>query len=259
MERTSHIIPSVPLRPFISSFVINEKVNEGSYKVFPGTALVVGFQYRGRLSVMSDRLTTPLATAGITGLSDSYKVFKNSGNIGSILVRFSEAGSRAFFDTPAHELFKGSYSLEELIGRSRTAEVEEKLSEGKDDNHRIAIIEQFFLSLLRNVEPDKTVLEAVRLIKQARGNIRMLQLADELNISASRMEKRFRAVVGATPKKFASIVRFNSILTEYHEGRDLNDLAFLAGYFDQAHFIKAFKSFTGLTPEKYFHNPLLRP
>jgi AraC-like DNA-binding protein len=251
-------MPSAPLRPYISSFIIDEKMDEGSYKIFPGTALVVGFQYKGRLSVISDNLTAALTTAGITGLSDTYKIFKNSDNIGSILVHFSETGARAFFDTPAHELFKGSYSLEEIIDKGCVREMEEKLGEASDDGQRISIVERFFLSLLKNREQDKIVLEAVRLIKNTRGNIRMLQLADELNISTSQMEKRFRVVVGATPKKFASIVRFNSVLTGHHDSNDWSDLSFLAGYFDQAHFIKSFKSFTGLTPEQYFRNPLLR-
>jgi AraC-like DNA-binding protein len=96
------------------------------------------------------------------------------------------------------------------------------------------------------------VLEAIHLINKNKGNIRMLQLAGQLNISASQMEKRFRRVVGATPKKFASIVRFNAILSQYQKSKDLNDLGYLAGYFDQAHFIKSFKSFTGSTPEQYF-------
>jgi AraC-like DNA-binding protein len=258
MERTVKIVPSAPLRPYISTFVIDEKGNEGSYKILPGTALVVGFQYKGRLSVISNRLTTTLTTAGITGLFDTYKIFKNSTNIGSILVHFSATGARAFFDTPTHELYNGSYSLEELIDKSCVREIEEKLSEANDDNQRISLVEQFFLSRLQNTEPDEMVLEAVRVIKNARGNIRMLQLADELNISTSQMEKRFRAMVGASPKKFASIVRFNAVLNGYQKGKDWCDLAFLAGYFDQAHFIKSFKSFTGLTPEQYFHNPLLR-
>lgn len=257
MERIVKIVPSGLLRPYISSFVIHEKMNEGIYKIFPGTALVAGIQYKGRLSVISNSLATSLSTAGITGLSDTFKVFRNSSNIGTILVHFSETGARAFFDTPANELFKGSYSLEEFIARSRVIELEEKLNEAKDDNMRVGIVQQFFLSLLRTTEQDKMVLEAVRLIKNARGNIRMLQLADELNISASQMEKKFRAVVGATPKKFASIVRFNEIVNECQQGKDMNDLAFMAGYFDQAHFIKSFKSFTGLTPQEYILNPLV--
>lgn len=258
MQRIVKIIPSAPLRSYISAFMIDEKTNEGSYKVFPGTSLVVGFQFKGRLSVVSGNATMSLATAGITGLSDTYKVFKNSSNIGSVLVHFSEVGAGAFFDAPAHELFKGSYSLENFIAKSRIAELEEQLNEAHSDAERIFIVERFFLSLFKNAEVDTTVLEAIRLIRNARGNIRMLRLADELNISKSRMEKRFRAVVGATPKKFASIVRFNAIINDYRAGKDLYDLAFGTGYFDQAHFIKSFKSFTGLTPEQYRSNCLLR-
>jgi AraC-like DNA-binding protein len=34
--------------------------------------------------------------------------------------------------------------------------------------------------------------------------------------------------------------------------RSLTDLGYETGFYDQAHFIKEFKTFTGDTPEKFF-------
>jgi AraC-like DNA-binding protein len=66
------------------------------------------------------------------------------------------------------------------------------------------------------------------------------------------LEKRFRQAVGTSPKKFASIVRFKHVIQRYDSGRSLTELAYEAGFYDQAHFIKEFKIFTGDTPEGFF-------
>ncbi len=58
-------------------------------------------------------------------------------------------------------------------------------------------------------------------------------------------------MVGTTAKKFASIVRFNSVLENLKESKTLTEICFEYNFFDQAHFIKDFKQFTGDTPENY--------
>lgn len=251
MDRILRITPSPALRPYIASYTIDEKIGEGNYKVFPGASLVAGFQYKGHLSVVANGELKGLATTGITGLSDTYKTFGNSDNIGSVLVHFTETGVAAFFDTPAHELFNGSFSLKDIAAKRIIEKAEDELRTADGDQERVAAVERLFHSLLRPVSPDKMVSEAVRNIKSANGNVRMAKLANDLNISVSQLEKRFRAAVGATPKKFASIVRFNAIISEYKDGKDLHDLAFHAGFFDQAHFINSFKAFTGLTARQF--------
>ena len=64
-------------------------------------------------------------------------------------------------------------------------------------------------------------------------------------------EKRFRKVVGTTAKKFASIVRFNSVLDHMNETKSLSEICYENHFFDQAHFIKDFKQFTGDTPDNF--------
>ena len=103
--------PTARLQPYIKCFVVSENDQESNYKVFPSSGLVVGFQYRGQLTSYQNDTVQSLASAGITGMSDTYKIFKNSAHIGTILVYFTETGFVHFASQPTHELFNLSLSL----------------------------------------------------------------------------------------------------------------------------------------------------
>jgi AraC-like DNA-binding protein len=242
--------PTETLKPYIKYFVVSENELENEYKVFPSLGLVVGFQYKGRLTVIKDYNERTLASAGITGISDSYKVFKNSADIGTILVYFTEIGFTHFASHPANELFNLSIGLDDIFDKNSITEIEEKLAFASTDKQRIQIVEHFLLAQLKDIQTDKLIVEAVRLIYKSQGAIRIKELNEKLFISQSPFEKRFRTLVGATPKKFASIVRFNTILSNLNE-KPLSEICYENSFFDQSHFIKSFKQFTGETPENF--------
>lgn len=244
-------IPIALLKPYIKHIVVSENAIESEYKVFPTSGLVIGFQYQGNLTTVKDQIERKLNSAGITGITDSYKIFRNSANIGTILVYFTEVGFTHFASHPANELFNLSLSLEDIFDKSSVNEIEEKLAFASTDKQRIKIVEQFLLSQLKNIQTDKLIVEAVKLIYQSNGTIRIKELNDKLCISQSPFEKRFRKIVGTTPKKFASIIRFNKVLETLDKSKTLTEICFENNFFDQAHFIKDFKHFTGDTPEHF--------
>jgi AraC-like DNA-binding protein len=167
-------------------------------------------------------------------------------------VYFKEGGAAPFFRQPLHELFRESISLESFMLRSELLIVEEQLCEAKSDAKRVKVIEQFLITRIKPITSDKLVLAALALIHKSKGNIRIKELASELHTSQSPLEKRFRQVVGATPKKFASIVRLKHVIQQYNPQDSLTSLGYEAGFYDQAHFIKEFKAFTGQTPDDFF-------
>jgi AraC-like DNA-binding protein len=245
-------IPCDILKPFVQSFAIQEAAIEATYKVLPGTSLVIGFQYKGRLSRIHNGQESALSVSGVSGLADYSRTFKNSPGTGTVLIFFKEAGATPFFKQPLHELFRESVSLDNFLLRSELLCLEEQLAEAKTDTQRIAVVEQFLISRLTNTEPDKLVLAALSLIHKSKGNIRIKELMEQLHTSQSPLEKRFRQAVGASPKKFASIVRLKNVIQRYNTVSSLTELGYEAGFYDQAHFIKEFKTFTGDTPEKFF-------
>lgn len=245
-------IPCDRLKPYIKVLAISEADAEGVYKVLPDTGLVIGFQYMGRLSYLDKGQPVQLSTAGLTGLRDSFRLFKNTAGIGSVLVFFKEAGAAPFFHQPVHELFRESVSLDNFMLRSELLIVEEQLCEAATDIAKINVIEQFLVSRLQPAAADSLVAMALTMIHQNKGNIRIKELAAQLHTSQSPLEKRFRRIVGASPKKFASIVRFRHTLQSYDPQKSMTALGYEAGFYDQAHFIREFSQFTGETPETFF-------
>src|SRR5450631_3362044 len=201
--RFDKFIPTEQLRPYVKYFVVAENDAEKEYKVFPSSGLVMGFQYRGQLATINNNIEDKLTAAGITGISDSYKIFKNTAGTGTILVYFTEIGFSHFTSRPANELFNLSVSLEQIFDKNGVRETEDKLAVAHTDKQRLYIIERFLLSQLKHIQSDKLVIEAVKIIYQTKGTIRIKELNERLFISQSPFEKRFRKLVGTTPKKFA--------------------------------------------------------
>jgi AraC-like DNA-binding protein len=245
------IIPADRLKQYIKYFIVSENLAGNVYKVFPSTSLVLGFQYQGQLVTVTNGIETRLASSGITGITDRYKLFKNPDEIGTILVYFTETGLAHFSTSPANELFNQSISLDNIFDRDKIQETEEKIRLAQTQKQRILIVERFFLSQLKDIQSDKIIIEAVKLIYQSKGTIKITELNKKLFISQSPLEKRFRKLVGTTPKKFASIVRFNTVLNTMNDSKSLTEICYENNFFDQAHFIKDFKQYTGDSPEKF--------
>jgi AraC-like DNA-binding protein len=245
-------LPCDELKPFIKMFAVQEKDFSETYRVLPDTGLVIGFQYKGKLAYLQNGLELPLSASGISGLRDDFRLFKNQPDTGTVLVFFRTAGAVGFFSQPLHELFGESLSLDNFMLRSELLLLEEQLCAATTDPKRISIVEKFLIGRLNHKDQDALVISAVAMIYKARGNIRIQELVKELHVSQSPFEKRFRKSVGASAKKFASIVRLKYAITRHPESQSLTELAYDAGFYDQAHFIKEFKNFTGETPETFF-------
>jgi AraC-like DNA-binding protein len=151
-----------------------------------------------------------------------------------------------------NNLFNKCILLEALIPCSQIETISGELAAAKSDFDRLSAIEMFFINRLNSRGNQGRIILAVELIKKHSGNLKITVIARQLKISQGQLEKSFRKTVGASPKKFACIVRFRKVLTIAHNEKNLTQLGLEAGFFDQAHFIKDFKSFTGFTPERYF-------
>lgn len=243
-------IPVPALRSFIRSFMIIESEHAVQNQILPDTALVMAFRLRGTV-VEKDKGVLPAAVLG--GLRKTSRSLTYTGNTANLLIVFREDGAAAFFKAPMHELFGDSAPLDNFIRRQQLADITEELAAADSNEICIDLIQRFLLKHVIQTKPDLLVQEAINSIRRAGGNVRIKQLLDDLHISQDAFEKRFRKITGASPKQFASIVRLRGLIGRADSGT-LTELAYNAGYFDQAHFIKDFKSFTGKTPGEFYRS-----
>lgn len=117
------------------------------------------------------------------------------------------------------------------------------------------LFDDYFLNLLTKISfnNDNRLYESINIILK---NFGVLNIESDLNtgISARQLRRLFEFYIGDTAKTFSKVVRFQNILRAKPSKQSLraNKLFFDVGYYDQAHFIKEFKTFYGVTPGKAF-------
>lgn len=79
-------------------------------------------------------------------------------------------------------------------------------------------------------------------------------LASQLGISRRHLARCFSRAIGWTPEEFRRLARFSAAaaLATTAPVERWSDVALAAGYFDQAHFIRDFRSFTSRLPSTVF-------
>ena len=90
-------------------------------------------------------------------------------------------------------------------------------------------------------------------LETSHGAVPVGALIDAAGVSGTHLATQFKSHVGVTPKRMARIYRFARLILSVDARRpvDWPGLAATAGYFDQAHFSREFKDFTGHTPTEY--------
>ena len=145
--------------------------------------------------------------------------------------------------------------LASLLGCSDVLDqLHEQVAEAQHHEHRVGALEDFLLARTGQQELDPLVEAAVAWLEQGTGAKRIDHLTRYIGLSQSALERRFRRVVGVSPKRFSSLVRLRNAVRLRATGVDFTTIAQSAGYFDQSHFIKDFRRVTGNTPDAFFSN-----
>lgn len=96
---------------------------------------------------------------------------------------------------------------------------------------------------------------AVAAIRRSRGQLSVSALGPSLGVSRQQLARRFGQAVGVSPKTFARIVRFQTLVRRARAAcaaPDWSGLAYELGYVDQAHLVNDFRALAGLTPTAWF-------
>jgi len=180
-----------------------------------------------------------------------------SGSFRNIGVSFRPAALKSLFGLDAHELTHQNTGIENIAPTDLT----QQLQDCRSVQQKIASISAFLEKQARGTGNNHV---RYALAQLERGN-RIPEVLSDLNLSERSLERLFLAHVGITPVLYARITRFQAAVTMLRkdEGarrnpRSLTDIAHSLGYFDQSHFIRDFRLFSGVTPGAYLRKAVER-
>ena len=126
----------------------------------------------------------------------------------------------------------------------------DRLAAADSAEDAVEVLDGFVSELTREYEPDTAVEQAVMMLRSHQIP-HVPALADAIGISERQLRRRFTEAVGYGPKTLHSILRFQHALNLSRRSSSpagLADIAYRAGYADQAHFTREVRRLAGMTP-----------
>jgi AraC-like DNA-binding protein len=252
MESFQIIQPSALLSPYVKHywFMTVNSENKSSERVIPNGMMCMMFHRGERIFSSSENQLQPRAF--LSGLNTTYTDLSYNGIIDMISVEFRPAGAKAFFKMPMTEL-NGLTVTIEALSDPQLVELEKLLSDTSDHKTCVSLIEKFLFQRFYCLEAHnlKRMDAVVQSIYSGQQNIDML--ANAACLGYKQFKRIFADYVGINPKEFLRIVRFQKVLQTLQNQPciSLTQLTYQCDYYDQAHFIKDFKQFSGYTPTEY--------
>lgn len=245
--KVHQFLPSDVLKPFINRFLVTESEGDLTRQLLPGTAPVMALRFKGAIYLNNTNLDF-----GLTGIYRVARPVHYTSGSAVLLVLFNEGGAAAFINTPLNEFSGLTANLDNVFPAEQVQQLEESLDRVQTHAQRVSTVESFLLAQLKIKDKDPMISKAIDIIKSRKGNYKIKDLAAAMNINIDSFEKRFRAQVGISPKHFSSIIRVSSVIRTYQSHQDLTEVSLETGFFDQAHFNRDFKTFTGESPGQFF-------
>lgn len=171
----------------------------------------------------------------------------------SVGVHVKPWGLAPFLPMPAAELCDRPVTIEQVWGRRAAARLRDRLAEAGDPHAMLTLLENELVRRLHGTTGLGLVHHTSGIIAATGGTTAIGDLTDAAGVSSTHLARRFKDLVGVTPKRLARTYRFAAGVFAIDPAGpvDWSDLAARAGYFDQAHFGHEFRAFTGLTPTRY--------
>jgi AraC-like DNA-binding protein len=260
-EHVRHAV-SPALRPYVESCAGYRfaGVEPALHRGLPSPALTLIFSLDEPLVMAAhpDPAQPPGTFATLVGgLHTAPALISHDGWQSGVQLGLSPLGARALLGLPAGELAGIDVPGEDVLGPSADR-LRDRLQAMPAWPERFALIERVLLERLRHADEAAGVSDEVRLawreLLRSGGSVPVSRLAEETGWSDRKLRARFRVETGLGPKEAARVIRFDRarhrLLARALAGQaaDLAGLAADAGYYDQAHLDRDFRSLAGCSP-----------
>lgn len=114
---------------------------------------------------------------------------------------------------------------------------------------RIQVAQKYLLEHMYTERSNSIIQDALAEMLLRKGTIEIVQLSQEIHISSRQIERLFQEYIGISPKRLASLIRYQYLWNDilYRPHFQVLDAVFRYGYTDQAHLLHEFKGFHTMT------------
>jgi AraC-like DNA-binding protein len=191
--------------------------------------------------------------AFVLGAHDASAVLEGTCAPSYLEVILNPLGAYTALGLPLDELAGHTVDLTDVLGPDGRR-LGERLRATPSWRQRFGLMDRFLLDRLEDgPRPAPEVVWVWRRLVATGGGVPIGRLADEVGWSHKHLITRFRQQVGLQPKLAARLVRLDRVWRRL-DGRgplDWGRVAVEAGYADQAHLVRDFGRFTGMTPTQF--------
>jgi AraC-like DNA-binding protein len=205
--------------------------------------------------IESNRLTTLAGSIFCGPRSSAYAILPGAAAVIGVL--FKPGGVFRLLSAPTEEFRNAQVPLDLVVGGN---ELRDELIAAVTPAARFFLLEEF---LLRQLRGSLSLHRAVRYAVSAFEQDPFLAVATvlgKIGLSERRFSRIFSEQVGLTPKLFQRVRRFQRTMASLpsHGGVDWAGTATANGYYDQAHLINDFRSFSSVTPSDFFASRIVQ-
>lgn len=256
-----YFLPSEILKPYIKHYYIFESDSDIEFQdtVFPSGEMEMIFNLGdGIWESLKDEKFHKTPKIELWGQITKPLAIKSKGKHTMLGIRFYTHSAAYFFNDEVGVFNDQILNLEDVIGKPITT-LHLQLLETSDIKKRIELIETFLIKkLITNDKKSQKIQKVAHILSSlirdpSENNINIV--AAKYGMTPRYLHKLVFQHTGLAPKSFNKIRRFQHSLKLITDNNSpLTSIAYDCGYFDQSHFIRDFKSFTGTTPTAYMEN-----
>lgn len=249
-ETYREIAPCAALAPYIRCFwgserPLPERPHAGGI-VIPDTCMDIIFHVDYTRNRIGSSFCALDEYSGFTGPSDA-----SGGLAATFAIRFYAWTAALFAEDSLRGSLNGRYPVEQFFRRIVTA-LAPLLFDEMTLEDKAHAAEPVLLALLNPSKADPTVLNAIHHMLQSFGRARIGEISAALALSPRQLERRFDAMMGVSPKAFASLLRYQLLWQDMALNPRFNalDAVDKFGYADQAHLLHDFRQHHLMSPKE---------
>jgi len=246
--------PAEELKNIIECYWIieDDDVAPQQQKIIPDGFNEIIFHYRSpyRIKLGGDWEEQSLSL--LAGQIKQHFFLENTGASGIVGIKVKPTALTHLFGLSMYQFTDRVVDISS-VPALESLSIREQLRDTDDHDERVAKLNDHFKKLLSEKKYIKSAADhAVDLIFANHGMIPVSTITKSVGIGERQLENLFKKYVGLSPKFFMRIIRFNYIFKLVQDNnQSWSGLAYEASFFDQSHFIRNFRDFTGENPSDY--------